>query len=102
MHSEMSDTQTKETVRGNWKIVYTRRRDVDGFHYATQVLHVPTGKIVKKLEGSDIVTKFGEHESGENLPEFVVAKKDGVETFQLKMNEIKTGEARLYPLAEPR
>ena len=60
----MSDTKTEETVRGNWKIVYTRRRDPNGFHYVTEVLHEPTGKVVKKLEGSDIVTKFGEHESG--------------------------------------
>ena len=98
----MSDGKTTETCHGNWKIVYTKRADSGGFQYTTEVLHVPTSKVVKKLEGTDIVTKFGEHESGVNLPEFLATKKDGVETLQLKVNDIKTGEARLYPLKEPR
>ncbi|CAE6943011.1 ABC1K3 [Symbiodinium sp. KB8] len=95
---EVTRYLSMETVRGSWKIVYTRRQDPNGFHYTTQVLHVPTNKVVKKLEGSDLVTKFGEHESGENLPEFVATTKDGVEILQLKVNDIKTGEKRIYPL----
>eukprot|EP00438_Fugacium_kawagutii_P033085 Skav229598 [mRNA] locus=scaffold510:205558:205860:+ [translate_table: standard] len=98
-------TSTKEKEDGPWKLVVetTHHSDAsqDEYKYKISVIHLPTGKTVKTLTGSDVETKFGEFGSGYKRPELVRSKKDGKDMVQLKVLTCKSGDSEVFTLKEP-
>ncbi|CAK8988491.1 unnamed protein product [Durusdinium trenchii] len=99
-------TSTKESTEGPWKLLLEKTHHSDASQdehkYGISVIHLPTGRTIKHLTGSDVVTKFGEFSSGYKMPELIRKKgKDGSETIQLKVLSCKTGEDEMFALKEP-
>ena len=98
-------TSVKENEDGPWKLILetTRTSDAsqDELKYAISVVHLPTGKTMKTLTGSDVETKFGEFGSGYKRPELVRSKKDGKDIVQLKVLACKSGDVEFFTLKEP-
>ena len=100
-----STSSTKEEEDGLWKLVVetTRTSDAsqDEYKYKISVLHLPTGKTVKTLTGSDVMTKFGEFGSGYKRPELIRSKKEGKDIVQLKVLTCKSCDDEVFTLKEP-
>jgi hypothetical protein len=101
----MTSTSTKEQEDGCWKLILetTRTSDAsqDEYKYKISVVHLPTGRTVKTLTGSDVMTKFGEFGDGYKRPELVRSKKDGKDIVQLKVLACKNGDDEVFVLKEP-
>ena len=97
---------SKESTDGPWKLLLEKTRHSDASQdeekYEISVIHIPSGHTVKRLTGSEVVTKFGEFGSGYKRPELVRKKgKDGTEIVQLKVLNCKTGDDEVFALKEP-
>ena len=95
-----------ESTEGPWKLTLetTRHSDKgqDEEKYVISVVHMPTGRMVKRLEGSDVSTKFDDFASGYKKPELLRIKdKEGNETIKLKVLNCKTCDHETFLLKEP-